>query len=163
DQVSVLQRQAYDAFRRGKYEHAMHLLQAAADSVDDPRVKGWLLEQAAEALHRIDKAGSQTLLAAAGDKNPRLTKPLVGIAYKKISTVGMNQSQQAMKYLSGTYSSGGNALIIGMNGILENLAFNELGSDEFEEALMKIGLHLGFHAQRPEKEKTGKLDVLWGV
>jgi len=61
------------------------------------------------------------------------------------------------------YSSGGNAVIIGMNGILENLVFNELGSDQFEEALMEMGLHLGFHAQRPEKEKSGKLDVLWGI
>jgi Helicase C-terminal domain/Type III restriction enzyme, res subunit len=163
DQVSVLQRQAYDAFRRGKYEHAVQVLQDAADSVADPRVKGWLLEQAAEALHRIDKAGSQTLLAAAGDKNSRITKPLAGIAYKKISTEGMNQSLQAMKYLSTKYPSGGNAIIIGMNGILESLAFIELGSDQFEEALKELGLHLGFHAQRPEKEKSGKLDVLWGI
>ena len=163
DQVSVLQRQAYDAFRRGKYESAMQLLQNAADSVTDFRVKGWLLEQAAEALHRIDKAGSQTLLAAAGDKNPRITKPLAGIAYKKISTDGMNQSQQATKYLTAKYPSGGNAVIIGVNAILENLAFSELGSDQFEEALMEIGLHLGFQSQRPEKEKSGKLDVLWGI
>ena len=141
----------------------MQLLQNAADSVHDPRVKGWLLEQAAEALNRIDKAGSQTLLAVAGDKNPRITKPLAGIAYKKISTDGMNQSQQATKYLSTKYPAGGNAVIIGMNAILENLTFSELGSDQFEEALMEMGLHLGFQAQRPEKEKSGKLDVLWGI
>jgi hypothetical protein len=163
DQVSVLQRRAYDAFRRGKYEQATQLLQEAADSAADPRVKGWLLEQAAEALNRLDKAGSQTLLAAAGDKNSRVTKPLAGIAYKKISTDGMNQAQQAAKYLAAKYPSGGNSVIIGMNGVLENLAFSEAGSDEFEEALMELGLHLGFLAQRPEKEKTGKLDVLWGI
>jgi Helicase C-terminal domain len=163
DQVSILQRQAYDAFRRGKHERAMELLQKAADSVADARVKGWLLEQAAEALHRLDKASSQILLAAAGDKNPRITKPLAGIAYKKISTDGMNQSLQATKYLSTKYPSGGNAIIIGVNGILQNFVFSELGSDQFEEALMDIGLHLGFHAQRPEKEGSGKLDVLWGI
>jgi hypothetical protein len=163
DQVSVLQRQAYDAFRRGKYESAMQLLQEAADLVSDPHVKGWLMEQAAEALHRIDKAGSQTLLSAAGDKNPRITKPLAGIAYKKISTDGMNQSLQATKHLSEKYPSGGNAVVIGMNGIVENLVFSEIGSDPFEESLMELGLHIGFHAQRPEDEKLGKLDVLWGI
>ena len=163
DQVSVLQRQAYDAFRRGKYEHAMQLLEHAADTVADERVKGWLLEQAAEALQRIDRAASQALLATAGDKNPRITKPLTGITYKRISTDGMSQSQQAMRYLSTKYPSGGNATIIGINGILENLVFSELGSDQFEEALMEIGLHLGFQAQRPEKDNSGKLDVLWGV
>jgi hypothetical protein len=46
---------------------------------------------------------------------------------------------------------------------LENLVFSELGSDQFEEALMEIGLHLGFQAQRPENENLGKLDVLWGI
>jgi Helicase C-terminal domain len=163
DKVSILQRQAYDAFRRGKYERAVELLQVAADSVSDPRVKGWLLEQVAEALNRLDKAGSQTLLAAARDKNQRITKPLAGIAYKKISTEGMNQSQQSMKYLEAKYLAGGNSIIIGMNGILGNLVFSEIGSDQFEEALLEIGLHLGFHAQRPEKEKSGKLDVLWGI
>jgi hypothetical protein len=75
----------------------------------------------------------------------------------------MNQSLQAMKYLSNKYPSGGNAIIIGLNGILENLAFSEFGSDQFEEALMEIGLHLGFLAQRPEKEGSAKLDVLWGI
>jgi hypothetical protein len=163
DQVSVFQREAYDAFRRGKYERAVDVLQTAADSVSDSRVKGWLLEQTAEALHRIDKAGSQALLAAAGDKNPRITKPLAGIAYEKVNTDSMNQSVQAVKYLSTKYASGGNAIIIGMNAILENLVFSEVGSDQFEEALMELGLHLGFHAQRPEKEKSGKLDVLWGI
>jgi hypothetical protein len=105
DQVSVSQRRAYDAFRRGKYEESVQLLQSAADSVNDPRVNGWLLEQAAEALNRLDRADSQALLAIAGNKNPRITKPLAGIAYKKINTDGMNQSQQAVKYLSSKYPS----------------------------------------------------------
>jgi hypothetical protein len=28
---------------------------------------------------------------------------------------------------------------------------------------MDIGLHLGFSAQRPEKQGAGHLDVLWGI
>jgi len=28
---------------------------------------------------------------------------------------------------------------------------------------MEIGLHLGFSAQRPEKQGAGRLDVLWGI
>ncbi len=163
DPISIAQRKAYDAFRRGKYEQAAQFLQEATDSVSEPVVKGWLMEQAAEALHRIDKAGSQTLLAAAGDKNSRITKPLAGIAYKKISTDGMNQTQQALKYLAAKYPGGGNAVIIGFNSHLQNLVFSGVGSDAFEQALMDLGLHLGFRAQRPEKDGTAKLDVLWGT
>jgi len=138
DQVSVSQREAYDSFRRSKYENA-------------------------EALHPLDKAGSQSLLAAASDTNPRITKPLAGIAYKKIDAAGMDQSQRAVQYLSARYPAGGNAMIIGTNGILKNLVFTASGTDEFEDALMELGLHLGFPAQRPEKEKSGKLDVLWAI
>jgi hypothetical protein len=47
--------------------------------------------------------------------------------------------------------------------LLENLVFNEFGTEEFEESLMQIGRHLGFKTQRPEKEKTAKLDVLWTI
>lgn len=37
-------------------------------------------------------------------------------------------------------------------------------SEAFEQALMELGLRLGFGAQRPEKETgVGGLDVLWGI
>ena len=161
EQVAVLQRQAYDAFRRGGADQAASLLQEAADSVSDPRVKGWLLDQMAEAVNSLDKSESQKLLSVAFAKNWRVTRPLAGISYQKISADGVNQSVQAAKFLSSKYPDGGNSVVIGMNGILANLAFNELGSEEFEQSLMDLGLHLGFNAQRPEKEKTGKLDVMW--
>jgi hypothetical protein len=97
DQISVLQRQAYDAFRRGNYEQSTQLLQDAADSSVDPLVKGWLLEQAAEALNRIDKAGSQALLAAAGDKNLHITKPLAGISRRSCKVLQMISPQCCLR------------------------------------------------------------------
>ena len=162
DQIIILQRQAYEAFRRGKYGEAAEILQSATNASSEDAVKGWLMEQSAAALHRADKVASQARLAAAGDRNKRVAKPLAGIAYKKIDTQGVDQVQLAREYLKNQYKTG-NALIIGINAILEYLVFSEFGTDEFEESLMAIGRHLGFKAQRPEKEKTAKLDVLWGV
>jgi hypothetical protein len=120
------------------------------------------MEQSAAALHRADKVTSQARLAAAGDRNKRVTKPLAGIAYKKIDTQGVDQAQLAREFLTSQYKTG-NALVIGVNAILEHLIFSEFGTDDFEESLMLIGRHLGFKTQRPEKEKTAKLDVLWAV
>jgi len=62
-----------------------------------------------------------------------------------------------------TYPLGGNDLIIGINGLLDDLVFRGDGYEAFEQALMEIGLHLGFSAQRPEKQGAGRLDVLWGI
>ena len=132
DQIIILQRQAYEAFRRGKYSEAAEVLQNAADLSTEDSVKGWLMEQSAAALHRADKVASQARLAAAGDRNKRVAKPLAGISYKKIDTQGVDQVQLAREYLKSKYKSG-NALIIGINAILEHLVFSEFGTDEFEE------------------------------
>ncbi|HEY5063383.1 MAG TPA: helicase C-terminal domain-containing protein [Xanthobacteraceae bacterium] len=162
DEVIILQRQAYEAFRRGKYSEAAEILQNATNTSTEDTVKGWLMEQSAAALHRVDKITSQIRLAAAGDRNRRVTKPLAGITYKKIDTQGVDQAQLARDFLISQYKAG-NGLVIGVNAILEHLVFGEFGTDEFEESLMLIGRHLGFKAQRPEKEKTAKLDALWAV
>jgi hypothetical protein len=162
DQILSGQRQAYEAFRRGKYADAADILQAATNVTDEEAVKGWLMEQSAAALHRADKVGSQTRLAAAGDRNRRVMKPLAGIAYKKIDTQGLDQAELAREFLTSQYKTG-NALVIGVNAMLEHLVFDEFGTDEFEEALMLVGRHIGFATQRPEKEKTAKLDVLWAI
>jgi hypothetical protein len=74
----------------------------------------------------------------------------------------VDQAQLAREFLTGQYK-GGNPLVIGVNAILEHLVFDEFGTDEFEESLMSIGKHVGFKTQRPEKEKTAKLDVLWAI
>jgi hypothetical protein len=120
------------------------------------------MEQSAAALHRADKIGSQARLAAAGDRNKLVMKPLASIAYKKIDVQGVDQAQLAREFLAHRYKTA-NALIIGVNAILDHLVFDEFGTDEFEESLMLVGKHVGFKTERPEKEKTAKLDVLWAV
>jgi Helicase C-terminal domain len=95
DYILTVQRRAYEAFRRGKYADAAEILHAASDLSTEDSVKGWLMEQSAVALHRADKVTSQTRLAASGDRNKHVTKPLAGIAYKKIDTQGVDQAQIA--------------------------------------------------------------------
>ena len=102
-------------------------------------------------------------MASAHERNGSLLRPIRGIAYRRVDTVGMDQARQASAYLQATYTSA-NALVLGINGILDRLVFLPDTAEAFEQALMDLGLHLGFRAQRPEREAGGGgLDVLWGV
>jgi hypothetical protein len=163
DPIAVARREGFDAARRGRFEFAEQRLHEAANTATENLVKGWLLEQAAAMLHPLDRPRSQQILSAANDRNSLVTRPIEGIAYRRVDTAGMDQARQAAAYLSKVYPGGGNALIIGINGLLDELTFRADGHEEFEQALMEVGLHLGFGAQRPEKQGAGHLDVLWGI
>jgi len=163
DSIAVAQRRSFDAARRGRFEQAERYLHDAANAVGDERIQGWLLEQAATMLHPLDKARSQQILCAAHDRNSLVTRPIQGISYRRVDTAGMDQARQAAAHLLQTYPDGGNDLVIGINGLLDDLVFRDDNYEAFEQALMDIGLHLGFGAQRPEKQGAGRLDVLWGI
>jgi hypothetical protein len=163
DAIALARRQGFDAARRGRYEQAERYLHDAANAAGDEPVKGWLLEQAACFLHPIDRARSQQILSAAHDRNSLVTRPIQGIAYRRVETAGMDQALQAAQHLLALYPSGGNELVLGVNGLLDDLVFRPDGYEAFEQALMDVGLHLGLVAQRPEKNGAGHLDVLWGI
>ena len=162
DEASLAQRKAFDAKRINRHEAAFQALQKCADNSADDFVRGWLLDQAAEALHPVDKVRSQTVLLSANAKNYAVTKPLKGLGYKKLS-VATDQAREASTFLSTRYVEGGNNIVLAMNGLLDDLTFKLEGSEAFEVALQELGHHLGFKAQRPEKEGGGKLDVLWAL
>jgi hypothetical protein len=84
------------------------------------------------------------------------------MTYVRLNTTSMDQARQAALYLQHKYSDG-NAVVIGTNGILADLIFKPETSEEFEEALNEIGMLLGFRSQRPERQGSGKLDVLWAL
>lgn len=162
DPVALALRRAYEAVRRKQHQEAFRVLQDTADKAEDKVVAGWLLDQAAEAMYGIDKVQSQTILVAANKKNYRVTRPLAGISYAKLG-VAVDQAREASEFLCDTYVDAGNQVVLGINGILDSLVFQPDNSEEFEQALMELGQHLGFRAQRPEKEGGGKLDVLWAI
>lgn len=163
DPVAAAQRQAFDALRINRFDQAEAALRAAENDQSDEKVKGWLLDQVAAAVHHLDKVRSQQILHSAIDRNSLVTKPIGGIAYKRVETTGMDQARQAAQFLTETYGIDGNKLLIGINGILGDLTFVAGESEEFEQALYDLGLHLGFRSQRPEKDGVSNLDILWGV
>ncbi len=163
DPIAAAQRAAFEALRINRADQAEAALRAAEGGQTDRKVKGWLLDQVAAAVHHLDKVRSQQILHSAIEKNSLVTKPIAAIAYRRVETVGMNQATQASQFLTETYGGDGNKLLMGINGILSDLVFIRDESEEFEQALYDIGLHIGFRSQRPEKDGTSNLDVLWGI
>ncbi len=163
DPIAVAQRQSFEAARQKQYETSESVLRSVEATIESRLVQGWLLEQIATVLHPLDKVRSQQVLAAANERNSVVTRPLSGIAYKKLDAGALDQAQQAQKFLTATYPRGGNTIILGMNGVLENLSFGPDGAEKFEQALADLGHHLGFRSQRLEKDGIWNLDVLWGI
>jgi len=163
DPIAKAQRQAFDAVRLRRYDAAEIALRAAETGSTDPKVKGWLLDQIAAVVHPINPGKAQQILQSAIDRNSLVTKPIGGVVYKRVNTTGMDQARQAIQYLNATYGGDANRLMVGVNGVLNDLMFVREESEAFEQALYELGLHIGFRAQRPEKEGVTNLDVLWGI
>ena len=152
DPIAAAERQAFDAVRINRFDQAEAALRVAENGQSDGKVRGWLLDQVAAAVHHLDKVRSQQILHSAIDHNSLVTKPIGGIAYKRVETRGMDQARQAAQFLTDTYGTDGNKLLIGINGVLGDLTFVPEESEDFEQALYDLGLHLGFRSQRPEKD-----------
>jgi hypothetical protein len=52
---------------------------------------------------------------------------------------------------------------VAVEGILERLAFDPSATEEFEEAMLELGLFLGLGSQRPEQELGNGPDNLWAI
>ncbi len=161
DPVAVHLRAAFNAVATGQYRPATVEVSRAVNATGDPRVKGWLQEQLACYTHPLDPAKAQQILAGALRLNPRVTRPLEGVSYSRLSPAA-DQAAAAARYLAGRYPTR-NVLIVGVDALLDDLVFDPQHTDEFEDALEELAFHLGFTAQRPERDTGNGPDVLWSA
>jgi hypothetical protein len=161
DDGLLLSRSAFNAAAAGQFDKAVDLMSQAVNRTDDSRLKGWRQEEVAVYRHQIDPAGAQQVLVGAIGLNPRVTKPMLGVGYRRLSAAD-NQARAAADYLRATYTER-NALLVGLNALLDDLAFDPDRTDEFEDAMEKLGWHLGFTSQRPERDTKNGPDVLWAI
>lgn len=157
-------RTAYDAARRQRYEEASREADHAVNSAlntGDIQLAGWLGETHASYLDHVDKVTSQQVLGRASRNNSAVLTPLDGIDYTHLNDI-TNQAVQASAFLSENYGTGAE-LILGFKAMMSDLAWDEYGTEQAEEALAALGKHLGFLAQRPEREFKIGNDVLWSL
>lgn len=161
DPAAVATRTAFNAATDGDLPRAVATLGTAAEVNTDNRSAGRLLEQAAAYLDHYDPAGAQDLLAIARTKNDYVTRPLAGVAFRALAGIS-NQAETVCTRLTSMYGTPAQ-LLVGVNGIIERLAFDPATTEEFEDALRDLGLLLGLGSQRPEQELNEGPDNLWAL
>ncbi|PXA68762.1 helicase C-terminal domain-containing protein [Cryobacterium arcticum] len=154
-------RRSFDDAVAGDLHGAAEQLAVAAEACVDPRLAGQLLEQQAVYIGRYDPATAQSVLAVARAKNPYVVRPLSGLTFRPISYLGAQADKMSTRLtrMFGTPAH----MRVGIEGVLERLAFDPTAVEEFEEALMELGLFLGIGSQRPERELGNGPDNLWAI
>jgi len=160
--VAIARRRAFESAADADYPAAADHLSAAVAAAGSDREKGALLEEQAAYLDQRDPECAQLVLAAARAKNNMVLRPLSGLeAYKRLPA-SYNQAQRAAHTLTELYPTSA-ALRLGFQTVAEELSFDPDRTDEAEEALRRVGEHLGLAAERPEHETGAGPDDLWGL
>jgi hypothetical protein len=159
--VAAASREAFNHAAVGQYAAAVHSMSNAVNAAVDDRQRGYLQEQLAAYQHFTDASAAQTTLAGALKFNRSITRPLQGVTYDRLRS-GATQAAQAANYLSSTYVDA-NSLLLGIDALFDDLSFDPARISEFETAVEELGRHLGFTAQRPERDSGNGPDVLWAL
>lgn len=157
--AAIAQRVAFDLALLGRYTEAADAMQAAIDRTSERRLRGWLKQQAAAYRHFVDPVAAQQLQTSAQKDNASLLKPRAGVAYARLPST-LNQATSAATHLSQPYVSGPE-LVVGLSAILDDLVPHPETTQRFEQAFTDLGHHLGFEANRPERDTGEGPDVLW--
>jgi hypothetical protein len=159
--VAEAEREAFSAAVECRYVDAASLLQVVIDGVDDTLLRGLLKEQAAAYVHHSDPVEAQSLQQSAFADNNRVAKPRSGVEYVHLREPG-DQAKASGRYLDSKYD-GPEQLLFGFGAMQEGLMPSPQPDavPRFEQAVLELGLHLGFSAQRPEQEIGHGPDVLW--
>lgn len=156
-------RAAYDAAVRGEHQAAANAADTAVNIarqvMKDERLAGWLTETAAAYRNATDATRAQSQLATATASNSTILRPMSGLAFKHIRPT-RRQAEAAVHYLTDRYLDGA-FLRIGMEALIEDLAWDPDRTEEAEQAWSDLADHLGLAGQRPEKGIGVGPDVLW--
>ena len=155
-------RAAFDHARANQHKKALSILDKAIDATDDIQVKAWLLARKGAFQHAIDAEGAQKTLIVAHSMEPRVTKPLHGAVYKKLSPATGQQAatliaNHASRFLDPT------DMKLFADGLCSDLQFCPDTSERFEAAVNELARFLGICGQRPEKDYKEGPDNLWAL
>lgn len=155
------ERDAEIKFQTGDVDGAKAIVQKLANGAHLPdSLRGWFLQEAARYEYSRSKVESNKLQIAAHKRNRTLLKPRNGMEFKKIELVSQRRGENCRKWISGHNSF--EELMVAVDAIVSNLRFGVL-AEEFEMAFDKLGLALGFAAERPEREWKEGPDNLWAL
>ena len=162
DPGKIALRAAFDQARCNQHKEALAILDKAIDETDDAQVKAWLLARKAAFQHAIDAEGAQKTLIAAHKMEPRVTKPLHGAVYKKLSPATGQQAASLIANHNDRFLDPTDMKLFA-DGLSSNLRFAPDTSEKFEAAVNELAWFLGISGQRPEKLYDEGPDNLWAL
>ena len=155
-------REAFDAARDQRHDLACAAAQRAVNGARDPVVRGYLKQQLAEHTHHVDPLKAQEILLSAIGDNRRVAKPIQGIAYAKLAAPAGGQAAASVAFMRRRFVEP-NDLVLFVQALLEDLAWDPDRTKRFEAAVRDAGLLLGFGSQRPEADIGKGPDNLWAL
>jgi len=158
---SIARRQAFAAAHAGNVSKAEALIRVAADESEDPRTKGWLLEQLALYTDSRDPAAAQEILQSARDVNSDVLRPVITATYVPLTST-VQQGLRAHKEITGSFLNPTD-MMLGFESLIADLAFEKDRAEEFESAFDRLGKLIGVNSARPEKETGIGPDNLWAL
>ncbi len=158
---AIASRQAFDLAAVGQSHAAADTLQRAINDLEDPAMRGWLMEQKAAYLHLTDPVAAQQLLAMAVRENAFVLRPAAGIVPARLKATAA-QAHAAAMFLAEQYKDG-MSLVLGMRALVDEIQWDEERTPAAEAAFEKLGQHLGFTSSRPERLYGTGPDNLWAL
>jgi hypothetical protein len=159
---AVAMRQAFDLAAAGQTSAAADRLKSAITEVEDSTLRGWLREQHATYLHMTDPASAQLQLATAVKENPDVLRPAAGISVAQTRPAAV-QARAAAQFLTAEYADKAMNLVLGVRALVDEIQWDNERTNEAEDAMERLGLHLGFASTRPEKIYGTGPDNLWAL
>lgn len=160
-QFAAIERKAFELLRQNLFDKAIEKINKYLGTVEgslDKQAKGWLEQLAARISYYSDnKILSSELQESAYFNNENLHRPLIEPEYIPIQ---LPQAQTK-------------AIVAGFNGFSSKkglLSYFEntvsfltqiASSNQFEDALAKLGIILGFATERPDNKYKKGPDILW--
>jgi hypothetical protein len=159
---AVAARAAFDLAATGRPRDAADRMQRAITELDDPAVRGLLIEQRAAYLHHVDPAAAQRMLGGALEENPFVLRPAAGVVPAQLRAASA-QASAAAAFLATEYSDP-MSLVLGVQALLDDVVWgDEERADDAEAAWELLGLHLGVASTRPEKLYGTGPDNMWAL
>ncbi|WP_227496923.1 helicase C-terminal domain-containing protein [Planctomonas psychrotolerans] len=159
--AAVARREAFVFATNGDPAGARTRIESAIEIESDELVVGSLLEMQAIYADLADPELGQQILLLARGKNTNVTKPQAGLAYKPLDTHSQ-QVAMCVQRITSRYSSDVQ-LRLDFESVVEELIFDDLRVEQFEEAMREAGFLIGLGSQRPEHDNNGGPDNLWAL
>jgi replicative superfamily II helicase len=161
--VFATEERAEQKFQEGANREAAQIIQKLIDSyipVDAKEDRGWYLQEMARFLYPISKSESNEYQVKAHKLNKLLLRPKAGMNFEKLTMVSQKRIANIKSWLQSFENN--EAMLLAVEEIAGNLEFG-VSANDFEDAFNRLGIALGFNAQRPDKEWKEGPDNLWAV